>query len=369
MTEMTHIPPKLLHKNAADDVLLANPRPALPAYIPAGSAAVIDGSQDGIAQMYKRQACGGYLLNHPPLDPTDAGVPFAQLTDTAVSRLARGIPHQVMAQLRPSWRIDEVQESRLQDTRVEEFLARCSIPRRSSSFSFINQADHYFFYRKPHEHVPGIMLLEAARQTIYYQLYTHSAHKLGDVTVSLSELNSKFHAYAELMYPIEIVVDDLTEGDSLRPRVVRYVSSFFQRGTLIAEIESVAPVVGLDKFKAARNACLLRDERFEPLANAPVVTLFTAGGEQEIVRLKEIGSSSCVTSLPKVGGASQGELTLLYEGSICFHTKIKRVSAQGSSAAWSFADTSYRQLEDLKEIIKRGFVQATLRSLSAAAGV
>ncbi|QTD44121.1 AfsA-related hotdog domain-containing protein [Ottowia testudinis] len=366
---MTDILPKLLHKNSADDVLLANPRPVLPTYIGAQSAAAINGAQHGIAQLYKRQACGGYLLNHPPLDRTYAGIPFSQLMDTAASRLARGVPHQVMAQLWPSCRMDEIQESRSQDTLVEEFLARCLIPRRSSSFSFINQADHYFFYRKPHEHVPGIMLLEAARQTIYYQLYTHSAHKLGDVTVSLSELNSKFQAYAELMYPIEIVVDDLTEGDSLRPRVVRYVSSFFQRGALIAEIESVAPVVGLDKFKAARNACLLHDERFEPLANAPVVTLFTAGGKQEIVRLKEVGSSSCVMSLPKVEDANQGELTLLYEGNICFHTKIKRVSVQSSSTAWSFADTSYRQLENLKEIIKRGFVQVASRNPSAAMGV
>lgn len=251
MTDTTSISPKLLHKNSADDVLLANPRPVLPAYIGVQSAAAVDGAQHGIAQLYKRQACGGYLLNHPSLDHTDAGIPFSQLTDTAASRLARGIPHQVMVQLRPSWRIDEVQESQSQDTQVEEFLARCPIPRRSSSFSFINQADHYFFYRKPHEHVPGIMLLEAARQTIYYQLYTHSAHKLGDVTVSLSELSSKFHAYAELMYPIEIVVDDLTEGDSLRPRVVRYVTSFFQRGALIAEIESVAPVVGLDEIQGS----------------------------------------------------------------------------------------------------------------------
>ena len=213
------------------------------------------------------------------------------------------------------------------------------------------------------------MLLEAARQTIYYQLYTHSAHKLGEVTVSLSELNSKFHAYAELMYPVEIVVDDLTEGDSLRPRVVRYVSSFFQRGALIAEIESVAPVVGLDKFKTARNARLLYGERFEPLANAPVVSLFTAGGEQEIVRLKEVGNNSCVTSLPKEADASQGELTLLYEESICFHTKIKRVSIHSSSAVWSFAETSYRQLENLKEIIKRGFVQSAPRGPSAVTGV
>jgi hypothetical protein len=369
MTDMTHIPPKLLHKNAAEDVLLANPRPVLPAYIPAGSAAVIDGTQDSIAHLYKRQACGGYLLNHSPLERSDTGIPFAQLMDTAASRLATGIPHQVIAQLQSTWRMDAAQENRSQDSQIKEFLARYSIPSRSSSFCFINKADHYFFYRKSHEHVPGIMLLEAARQTIYYQLYTHSAHKLGEVTVSLSELNSKFYAYAELMYPIEIVIDDLTEGDPLRPRVVRYVSSFFQRGALVAEIESVASIVGLDKFKAARNARLLHDERFEPLANAPVVSLLTAGGEQAIVQLMEADSSSCVTSLPKVEDASQGELTLIYEGSICFHTKVKRVSVQDSSATWSFAETSYRQLENLKEIIKRGFVQSAPSGPSAAMGV
>lgn len=369
MTHITHIAPKLLHKNALDDVLLANPRPVLPAYVPAESAAAIANAQDDIAQLYKRQASGGYLLNLPLLNCPDAGIPFVQLTDTAPSRLARGIPHQVMEQLLPSWSLARGPENWSPDTNMEEFLTRCSVHRRSTSFSFINQADHYFFYRKPHEHVPGIMLLEAARQTIYYQLYTHSIHKLGDVTVSLSELNSKFYAYAELMYPIEIVVDDLTDGDSLRPRLVRYVSSFFQRGALIAEIESVAPVVALDKFKAARNARLLHDEQFAPLANAPIVSLFTAGNGQEIIRLKEVSSSSCVTSLPKKDDETQGELTLLYEGSICFHTKIKRVSVQGSNAAWCFVETSYRQLESLKEIIKRGFVQSeSLDSSTATEG-
>jgi len=340
MTDMTNIPPKILHKNSADDVLLANPRAVLPAYIAAESTAAIEGVPHDIALLYQRQPSGGYFLNQLPLDHADIGIPFSQLTQTAASRLVRGIPHQVMEPLL-AWRIGCDQQNGAMDAWIEEFLAQVAIPHRSTSFSFINKADHYFFYRKPHEHVPGIMLLEAARQTIYYQLYTHSAYKLGDVTVSLSEVNAKFHAYAELMYPIEIVVDDLTEGNKTRPKVVRYVSSFFQRGALVAEIESVAPVVGLNKFKAARNACLLRDERFAPLAHAPVVSLFTGGGEQEIVHLKEVGSNSCVTSLPRAEDANQGELTLLYERSICFHTKIKRISIEGGSAVWSFVETSH----------------------------
>jgi hypothetical protein len=206
------------------------------------------------------------------------------------------------------------------------------------------------------------MLLEAARQTVYYQLYTYSGHALGGVTVSLSELNAKFHAYGELMYPIEIVVDNLTEFEANRPRKVRYSASFFQRGSLIAEIETLAPVIPLKLFKTARNACLLNDMRYAPLPNAPVISLITAGDTQEIVVLKQISKNCCVTAPPRLVDATQAYLSVIYDGSLCFRTAIHRLGSNNSDVAWTFGPIEYNELENLKEIIKRGFLSSEAKN-------
>ena len=40
--------------------------------------------------------------------------------------------------------------------------------------TMFNDTKNYFFYRKHHEHVPGIMLMEVARQAMYAQFYKYS---------------------------------------------------------------------------------------------------------------------------------------------------------------------------------------------------
>lgn len=352
MTSTTTISPKLLHKNSAGDVLLTHPRKVVPARLPvptAGKAAMSDVA--ALERLYGADGKGGRIVQAAPERGFVTRHPFAGV---AKEDLVRGVPHQVIDRLRAQ--VDENACVPFDDDAIERFLTHHGVAARSTSFEFVNLADHYFFYRKPHEHVPGIMLLEAARQAIYYQLYTHSKHALGKVTVSLSELKAKFHAYAELMYPIEIVIDNLTGTDDLQPREVRYSSSFYQRGALIARIDSVAPVIALEKFTLARNACLFDVERFAPLPSAPVISLLTSDAmSQAVVALKKIGKQSCVTSAANIGDTKRVLLTVIYDGDICFKAPVTRTDHGDDEAMWDFGHIEYAELERLKEMIKRGF--------------
>ncbi|WP_322037463.1 AfsA-related hotdog domain-containing protein [Burkholderia cepacia] len=327
---------------------MTRPRKVVPSRLMTPAAvAHPDGDVAALDRLYESGDAPARILRRAPARGFVTGQPFA---DVAKEEIIRGVPHQVIDSLHTP------ADAPVGDDAIEQFLTHHGVSARSTSFEFVNLADHYFFYRKPHEHVSGIMLLEAARQTIYYQLYTYSKHVLGKVTVSLSELNAKFYGYAELMYPIEIVVDDLTGTDDLQPREVRYASSFYQRGALIARIDSVAPVIGLDKFKLARNACLFDAERFAPLPSAPVISLLTSDGMgQSIVSLRKIGKQSCVTSAAKFGDASSALLTVIYDGDICFKAPVTRAGQDEDGIAWDFGHVEYAELERLKEMIKRGF--------------
>lgn len=348
MTSATTISPKLFHKSSADDVLLTRPRNVVPSRLVSPAAG--ENLEDDVAELERLYESGdvpGRILRTAHECGFVTGQPFI---DVVKEDVIRGVPHQVIDRLRAP------ADAPVGDDAIERFLTHHGVSARSTSFEFVNHADHYFFYRKPHEHVPGIMLLEAARQAIYYQLYTYSKHALGKVTVSLRELNAKFFAYAELMYPIEIVIDDLSGTDDPLPQQVRYASSFYQRGALIARIDSVAPVIGLEKFKLARNACLFDAEHFAPLPSAPIISLLASDRmEQSIVALRKIGKQSCVTSAAEFGNASNALLTVIYDGDICFKAPVTFARQDEDGVTWDFGHVEYAELERLKEMIKRGF--------------
>ncbi|MCJ8507155.1 hypothetical protein MUU53_04435 [Rhizobium lemnae] len=359
MNQFVPIQPKLLHKSSTDDVLLANPRPAVPAFLSAGRT-----SDDEISTLYDLNADGDHVMTFPD-GANAAGSEFLAQLSVSPNARRRGVPYQILDEhLSHCFAPSDAGQA------IAGFLDRYEIRRPSTSLQFVNTADHYFFYKKPHEHVPGIMLLEAARQSIYYQLYTYSKHALGNVTVSLSELQAKFHAYAELMYPIEIVVDDLTEGDDPAPRKVHYLTSFFQRGRLIAEIASWAPVIALDRFQRARNVNLLDQDNFAPLPVAPVVTVVTAADmSQSVVSLLEVGKDGCKTTCPSAFDGSVARIAIIFDRTLCFSAKAVPVEGSDTTMRWTFADVSYNELETLKEIIKRGFVAQKITSCDGRGGL
>ncbi|TMP39176.1 hypothetical protein CWB96_13865 [Pseudoalteromonas citrea] len=359
---MGHILPKLLHKHLADDVLLTDPLKVLPGrFVSQATSKSNDPVINTLNSLYIISENNEYVLRMPVSSDEKLGLSFGVVLDEAKNEKMRAVPHQVLAELAETLPSDSSEYLDYSDKAITAFLEHHGVERHSSSFQFINDADHYFFYRKPHEHVPGIMLLEAARQAIYYQLYTHSDHELGKVTVSLSELKATFFNYAELMYPIEVVIDDLTATDTLKPKEVLYSVSFCQRGRVLARVDSLAPVIALKRFQLARNARLFDDEdRFSPVTAAPITALLThANGEQSLISLNEVSLNGCNTSNPSVSLGDEGYVTVLYGNKLHFHTKASCKFVTDRSVEWVFDKVSFEQKELLREIIKRGFISSS----------
>ncbi|MFC3394552.1 AfsA-related hotdog domain-containing protein [Brenneria rubrifaciens] len=357
MNNYNVITPKLLHKDSVDDVLLTHPRKALPARVFfTGINKDNFNTKSRLAELYSINKDGVYQLSKISKEKNENRISFDKLLLSRVQDKSFGVPYQVLDMASAFDKMEKEPTGNIDDEEVDFFLRSNNISRCSTSFQLVNNADHYFFYRKQHEHVPGIMFMEAARQAIYYQLYTYSHHKLGRVTVSLSEMQAKFYTYGELMYPIEVVIDDLTESDSLLPGEVFYATSFYQQGKLIARITTRAPVISIDKFKLARNVFLLGDGDFEPLHKSPLVTMITGQDlSQNIVNLKKVSSIGCVTTEPKKQNIEKAIITFIYDKSICFSTSIYRIGNVEEGICWSFERIEYEELEKLKEMIKRGF--------------
>lgn len=361
---MTIIPPKLLHKSIVDDVLLTNPRKVIPSFF---ISAELQNEKakvcEAIDNLYYFDEFHGNVFRCPSNDRNVTGLPFSAVIEKNINIFPRAVPHQVIEKFCDTEEPSFTTVATIDDD-ITSFLMLHKLRNRSTSFSFVNTGEHYFFYKKPHEHVPEIMLLEAARQAIYYQLYTYSGHELGKVTVSLSELNAKFYSYGELMYPIEVIIDDITEGEDEYPKEVHHSVSFYQRGALIAQIDSLAPVISLNRFKMARNACLFDSESFTPLHHAPIVALITSNNMAPvIVSLYEISKNSSVTNNYKGDDLSNIFLTVIYGESLCFHVPISLKYKDETNSIWQFDTVSYADMEILKEMVKRGFVVSETGSL------
>ena len=261
----TLINPKLLHKSSSDDVLIADATVPLPDYIHATAAPGLEDQLQYLLALYRPHDDTRLRLGRLDGAARLGGIEHhaEKLSDGERWLALRAIPHQLAAAALAGAGLPT---AGLTDD-AAKFVAAMGAPRRSSSYIFLNEANHYFFYRKTHDHVPGIMLVEAQRQAIYHHLYSQSGWLLGEVTVSLNNLQANFYDYANLMYPIEIVVDDLAPVLTHRPRRIHYRVSFYQRGKLIAVIDSGATVIAIENFKQIRNTFMHAGEWFKPIDN------------------------------------------------------------------------------------------------------
>lgn len=120
-------------------------------------------------------------------------------------------------------------------------------------FTLFNDTANYFFYRKHHEHVPGLMLIEAARQAMYAQFYEHSGYTRGEVSISIVDLLSSFPRYTESSFQVDVLVGDYEGMAQPRARKVDKRARFFQRGELVADIRLHGEVIKMPVFKRMRN--------------------------------------------------------------------------------------------------------------------
>lgn len=132
-----------------------------------------------------------------------------------------------------------------------------------SYFLFNNTKDEYF-YKKKHEHVPGMMLIEAARQAVYDYVYTHSGHVLKEVSISMSNLNVEFLDYTVSSYPIELLFSHKEYESRYKPKNIDKKAWFYQRGKLTGTFSLEGGVIPMSIFPRLRNEKYSIDHHFYP---------------------------------------------------------------------------------------------------------
>jgi len=360
------ISPDILHKGAADDVLICAPKAAIPLFL--DEETIQSSTRNPVLRNYVEGANQRRKFDISPelmgKRPMEAAFASGADADDEWSKV-RALPYQIVT----PHLLKETDTGGLAGDRPEHAVAALcdSIPaiRRSSSFQFINNADNYFFYRKAHEHVPGTMFIEAARQAVYHHLYHHTNHARGEVTVSVNELNASFFAYAELMYPIELVVDNMTPTDTFSPKKIHFRVAFYQRQTLFATVDTKATVIDIRLFEKTRNIFIYSHDWFAPITSSKLVCAISDGqGRRADVTLLGLGKNGCVTTTPAIDLIDPVALHVVFNGKLSFTGNI-RGSGQGQHSTWEFSEIDFNGLQILSDMIKYGFVHLDEAALAA----
>ncbi|MCP1197511.1 hypothetical protein NKW84_16890 [Acetobacter senegalensis] len=328
----TSIEPDLLHKNSCDDVLISSPKYALPSILTSAQYhQIIRDTGSEIGKMFVLSPEGGCYI-------------FKYLKNiSAVSSERVGIPHQVALRFGVDTQTPQFQET----------LSALADDIPPFSFTMKNSADHYYFYRKDHEHVPGTMLIEVARQAVYFSTY-QTGYERGTVSVSLSALSGDFLTYVELMYPVEITLNLIEEKKEPRFDYRSYRCSFFQRGKRVADIVTETPIIPMNLFQIIRDIPLTPSARFKPLESKKIeVAVTTEKVGTEIIRVSLISLDEIAT----VGKCSApadmtSELSLITPGLKKLDIGPAIASDHGHMTVWRPAGTETFPRNIIKEFIK-----------------
>lgn len=271
----------IVHKGHDDDVLIYDVRHLLPAWL---SAEIVEQANleaadlDLINQAYRLDSGRQVLRSLPTIIGLDE-LEQAGMTDCLPELLnyyEKATDHLILSN---AWVLEST-EAKLaqlldhdglldigQRRRVHEVLKKIDgCPQQGLLyFTLFNDTSNYFFYRKHHEHVPGLMLIEAARQAMYAQFYEHSGYARGEVSISIVDLLSSFPRYTESSFQVDVVVGDYEGMAPPRGRKVDKRARFFQRGELVADIRLHGEVIKMPVFKRMRNITIDLSHWFRPL--------------------------------------------------------------------------------------------------------
>jgi len=285
MNSADSIDPHLLHKDTPRDVLIGRPRLILPSFLSASIGAdILAGppqDQDLFKQLYRAQD-GRYVLRHLPLtlSAEQAGTlstfeirlaDFYTECDDRFILTAEFIPHQAQRYLAQHFQGDDAHIPPDQVIRMIECLESLAQwdKARQGSYLLINDTKNYYFYNKQHEHVPGLMLIEVARQAMYHYVYNYLGHQRGAVSISIEDLRISFNAYTESAYEVEVVVQQTHGLKRSQPKSIDKCANFYQNGRLVSRLWLQGAVIKLPLFKRMRSLNYPQDHWFTPSDRLP----------------------------------------------------------------------------------------------------
>jgi hypothetical protein len=177
----------------------------------------------------------------------------------------------------------------------------CNLRSVRQTFCMINDLKNYYFYRKHHEHVPGIMLIEVARQAMYAQIYRSARVKRGAVTITIKSMTCEFDDYVDANYPVTVSVDlsGLPQDGDDGPFEGRR-AEFYQRGKRVASISIIGLPISMKLFKRLRNTKPDPDDWFVPVKGfAPSVLFHDMTGNRIEGKLRKVSETGMDIVFPK----------------------------------------------------------------------
>lgn len=160
---------------------------------------------------------------------------------------------------------------------------------RQLYLSMVMDTRNYFFYRKHHEHVPGMMLLEVARQAMYAFFYRFSQLQRGQISLSIASLDVRFHAFVDANYPVRLLVQE--QGSGIGKSEVHLVATLYQRNQPVAVVTLSANIIGMKLFRRLRLVKPLESSRFLPEKNiSPSIICRGSNGESHDGRLLDLSA-------------------------------------------------------------------------------
>ncbi len=307
---------EVVHKHRNDDVFIYNCRSALPAFFDAESLSKVQLEKDDLdAINYFYQKAVDitsnkelpifHLKNLPWQLPQDQQV-FAPSDETAASWLESYYSKSENGYQLCEAAIPELIQNKMLATQnavlpqeYARFRAASALEHAGISCpkvfhcSVFNDTNHYFFYGKRHEHVPGIMMMEIARQAFYAHFYRFNQHQRSSVNLSIISFNCEFQSYAQSNYPLLICVETLScvgDGSSRERHHLR--ATFTQRDQFASVIEMVGTVVPNKLFKKLRDVKPSPKEAFSLISPEQKVSILLGFDGREYIEGQIISLTS-----------------------------------------------------------------------------
>lgn len=302
MERQLPLTPHVLHKSAVEDVLLSGLMDILPAQLADDTVqqmlAALDAPQCQVLHsLYRQDPLGIWILRSIPLfieaDALAALSTFEMDLQGFYQPVAGGyllsaqwLPRQVEAYLQRHLGtpvLDDNAVRQMADLLFE--WPQWTVSSRTA-YTVLNDTNNYFFYNKPHEHVPGLMLIEVARQAMYHYVYSHTGYRRGEVSISIEDLNVSFNNYTESTYAVEVVVEHSASEKRRQPRSIDKTATFFQNGAVVATLRLRGNVMKMPLFKRMRTLSFPEHHWFSPSTRVlPDILLQTASGHSFVGHL------------------------------------------------------------------------------------
>nr|WP_255306875.1 AfsA-related hotdog domain-containing protein [Gilliamella apicola] len=224
------------------------------------------------------------------------------------------------------------------------------------SYFLFNDTENQYFYKKNHEHVPGMMLIEAARQAVYDYVYSISGHVFKEVSISMTSLEVNFLGYTVSSYPVELLFSHKDHVRRYKPKTIEKKAWFYQRGKLTGTFCLVGGIIPMSIFSRLRNENYAKAHDFYPFNKDISLKVLSDSGKELCKKIVSL-SLTGVTIEDDENDITNISSVILQDK---YEFSIKQYEVKEANNNWHhliFDDLSKSQLLTLNNMINTSFFQ------------